>query len=142
MKKILLFVLISTIAYAIAYADKPVTAEQLPAGVHTFISSYFPGEKINYAAKDDDYFRPDYNVSLANGVKLTFTHSGRMEKIETVDGVPVELVPVQITDYIKLHYPDSFVTEYEIDRRGYEVKLSNRLDLKFTKSWNLIEIDD
>lgn len=142
MKKILLFVAIATMASAIAYADRPVTTEQLPAGVQTFISSYFPGEKIHYATKDDDYIRPDYSVALANGVKLTFDHSGRMEKVQDVRGVPVELVPVQIVDYVKLHYPDSFVTEYEIGRRSYEVKLSNRLELKFTRNWNLIEIDD
>ena len=47
-----------------------------------------------------------------------------------------------IKDYVKMHYPDAFFVEYEIGRKSYEVKLSNRLEIKFNRSFNVIEIDD
>jgi hypothetical protein len=115
---------------------------QLPAPAQTFINANYPGEKISYATKDDDFILPDYNVMLANGVKIQFENSGALEKIESRAGVPEELVPFQIRDYVKIHYPEAIFIEYEIGRRSYEVKLSNRLELKFNNNFQLIEVDD
>ena len=43
---------------------------------------------------------------------------------------------------VKATYPDAVITEYEIGRRHYEIKLSNRLELKFNRNFALVEIDD
>ena len=109
--------------------DKPVTFDKLPKAAKEFINANYPGEKVTFAAVDDDLVRPDYSVLLGNGVKLQFEHSGALEKIECAAGIPEGLVPYQIKDY-------------EIGKKNYEVKLSNRLDLKFNKNFHLIEIDD
>jgi hypothetical protein len=34
------------------------------------------------------------------------------------------------------------ILEYDIDRLSYEVKLSNRMEIKFDRNFNIIEIDD
>ena len=79
---------------------------------------------------------------LANGVKIQFEHGGALEKIESRAGISEEIIPVQIKDYVKLHYPEAVFVEYEVGKKSYEVKLSNRLELKFNKNFNIIEIDD
>ena len=56
--------------------------------------------------------------------------------------MPDGVVPVQIADYVKTQYPDSVIKEYEVGKSTYEVKLSNRLELKFNSNFILIEIDD
>lgn len=123
--------------------DRPVTFNQLPAAAQMFINTNFPADKLSYATVDDDLIRPEYNVLLVSGVRLEFANDGSMKKIEArKTGVPVELVPVQIRDYVKLHYPDATFVEYEIGRKTYEVQLSNRLDLKFNRYFALVEIDD
>ena len=122
--------------------DRPVTFNQLPAAAQSFINMNFPDDAISYATVDDDFIRPDYNVVLVSGLKIQFDHGGAMEKISAIKGIPVDMVPAQIRDYVKIHYPDAFFTEYEIGRRSYEVKLSNRLELKFNKGYYLVEIDD
>lgn len=123
--------------------DKPVTFNQLPAAAQTFINTNFPADKLSYATVDDDFIRPDYNVVLVSGVRLEFANDGSMKKIEAKKtGVSAELIPVQIRDYVKLHYPDAAFVEYEIGRKTYEVQLSNRLDLKFNRHFALVEIDD
>lgn len=143
MKKIFALTAIVLASLQIVNADdKPVTFNQLPPPAQTFINANYPGEKISYATKDDDFILPDYNVMLANGVKIQFENSGALEKIESRAGVPENLVPFQIRDYVKIHYPEAIFIEYEIGRRSYEVKLSNRLELKFNKNFNVIEIDD
>lgn len=143
MKKIFAVAAIVLASLQIVKADdRPVTFSQLPVPAQTFINTNYPDEKISYATKDDDFILPDYNVMLANGVKIQFEHSGALEKIESRVGIPVELIPFQIRDYVKMHYPDAIFVEYEIGKRSYEVKLSNRLELKFNRNFNVIEIDD
>ena len=143
MKKIFIVAAIVLASLQIVKADdRPVTFSQLPAPAQTFINTNYPDEKISYATKDDDFILPDYNVMLANGVKIQFEHSGALEKIESRIGIHEDLVPFQIRDYVKMHYPDAIFVEYEIGKRSYEVKLSNRLELKFNKNFNIIEIDD
>ena len=143
MKKIFAVAAIVLASLQIVKADdRPVTFSQLPVPAQTFINTNYPDEKISYATKDDDFILPDYNVMLANGVKIQFEHSGALEKIESRAGIPVELIRFQIRDYVKMHYPDAIFVEYEIGKRSYEVKLSNRLELKFNRNFNVIEIDD
>lgn len=143
MKKIFALVTVVLTSLQIINADdRPVTFNQLPAPAQEFITANYPDEKISYATKDDDFILPDYNVMLANGVKIQFEHSGALEKIESRAGIPVELIPFQIRDYVKIHYPDAIFVEYEIGKRSYDVKLSNRLEVKFNKNFNVIEIDD
>ena len=43
---------------------------------------------------------------------------------------------------VKGYYPDAKILEYEVGRRSYEVKLSNRIELKFNTRFNVIEIDN
>ena len=133
---------VAIFSIACAAEDKPVTFEQLPAAAKEFINVNYPGEKMSYAFVDDDVIRPDYTVRLANGVEITFGHDGSLEKIETVGGVPDGVVPVQISDYVKSNYPDALILEYEVGRKEYEVKLSNRLELKFNSSFRLKGLDD
>lgn len=144
MKRIFAVAAIALATLALAKADdRPITFDRLPAAVQTFISNNYPGEKISYATVDDDIIRPDYNVVLVNGVRLQFHNDGSLEKIESrTAGVPEGLIPAQIREYVKVHYPDAYFIEYEIGRKSHEVKLSNRLELKFNRNFALVEIDD
>ena len=123
--------------------DRPVTLSQLPVAAQTFIKTNFPADKLSYATKDDDIIRPDYNVVLVSGVRISFDNSGALEKIEVGNNaMPENLIPVQIREFVKADYPDARITEYEIERRHYDVKLSNRLELKFDRNFTLVGIDD
>lgn len=136
------FVLVVSAFFAAA-DDRPVSQTQLPPAAVAFINSNFPGEKISYAMVDDDFIRPDYKVVLSDGTKIQFDNAGRLEKVEAIkSGIPADVIPVQIRDYVKTHYPDTGFLEYEIDRRTYDVRLTNRLELKFNSNFNLVEVDD
>ena len=129
--------------FLIASADnKPVDFSKLPKAAQSFVSMTFPSAKVLYAAVDDDVIRPDYTVVLEDGTKIDFNHDGSLEKIESKSGVPVELIPYQIREYVQRHYPDALFVEYEVGRKSYEVTLSNRMELKFNSEFHLVEIDD
>ena len=145
MKKIFFMVLALMFSVSVLRADdRPVSFEKLPTAAQQFVKSKFPDLKVLYATMDDDLIFPEYELMLEGGVELQFANNGTLEKIQmrTPASIPVGIVPQQILDYVKLHYPDAVCTEYEIGRRSYEVKLSNRLELKFNSHFHLIEIDD
>ena len=132
-----------TFALTVSAGDRPVTYSQLPVAAQTFIQAHYPQDKVSFATIDDDIIRPDYNVVLVSGVRLEFCNSGQLKKIEARQGgVPVNIIPVQIRDYANTYYPGTYIVDYEIGKRTYDVKLSNRLELKFNKRFQLVEVDD
>ena len=143
MKKIMMISAALFLFAALAIADdKPIAADLLPEAARTFLKANYPSENILYASKEDDLIYPDYSVALENGVRLEFYNDGAFKSIESRDGVPAGLIPVQIVEFVKVRCPDAFFVEYEVDRRHFDVKLSNRIELKFNKNYNLMEIDD
>lgn len=144
MKRIIALI-IGTFTVVVAVAacdDRPIGFEQLPGPAKTFIKTYFPEYEVSYAVEDDDVIRPDYEVMLVNGVKMEFNHSGALHKIECSKGIAPEIIPAQIRDYVQKHYPGAGYTEYEVDRKSYEVKLTNRMEIKFNSNFHVLEIDD
>ncbi len=143
MKKIVLtLVAFAAFALVLSADDRPVSYNKLPSSAKEYIQTNFPGESASVVLKDDDLIFPDYTVVLTNGIKLEFEHSGVVTHISSVNGVPAELIPEQIRDYVKTHYPDAGYLEFEIGRYTYEVKLTNRMELKFSSSFHVIELDD
>ena len=43
---------------------------------------------------------------------------------------------------MKANFPGVFVVKVDKERYGYEIELSNELELKFDKKGNLMSIDD
>ena len=122
--------------------DRPVDFNRLPAPAQAFVNGYYSDVKVLYVTKDDDIILPDYSVRLENGVELQFANNGELEKIEAPAGVPDGIVPVQIVEYVKSNYASAVILEYEVGKVTYEIRLSNRLELKFNSSFRLVEIDD
>lgn len=123
--------------------DKAVTFNQLPKKAQEFIRQYYPNDKVSYASVDDDIIAPDYQVALVGGVILQFEHDGKLDNIETRNGnIPAGIVPDKIVATAKEHFPEAIIIGYDIDRKSYEIKLSNRMEMKFDSLCNLVEIDD
>lgn len=146
MKKILLtLVAVFSVGIfsAIANNDKVINKSQLPAQAQQFLSEHFAGIEITYAKEEWEILKHSYEVRLADGTKIEFTSKGAWDEVECRFGeVPAAIIPQAIKEYINKNYPDSKVIYIEKDRNDYEVKLSNRLELKFDKDFNLYDIDD
>ncbi len=123
--------------------DRPVRFEELPKAAQKFVKVNFPDNIVLYASMDDDIMFPEYEVGLDNGVNIDFRNDGQLEKIQARQtGVPAAIIPVKIREYVTAHYPGVKILEYEVDRNGYEIKVSNGLEMKFSLTFHLVEIDD
>lgn len=146
MKKIL-FLLASLFAVfvfdVVAENDRIINKNRLPAQAQQFINTYFKGVELNYAKVEKEGRRESYEVRLANGSKLEFTDKGTWEEVDCSFGeVPAGIVPESIMKFVETNYPGEKVLKIERDRNDYEVKLSNRLELKFNNDFQIIDIDD
>ena len=122
--------------------DRIIPAEQLPAAAKTFIQKTFPGQAVSYATIDFDG-RNTYEVCLSNGVEVDFNKNGVWDKVDcNYSAVPASLVPSTIANYVKTHFAGAKVVKIDKERYGFDVELSNELELKFNKQGQLMNIDD
>ena len=143
MKKIVvLFVSMLVLATtASAGNDKPIQGSQLPQTAQQFIKKYFGDRKVAFAKEESD-FRKSYEIAFKNGDKIEFDRKGEWTDIDCkYSAVPAGIVPAQIVAYIAENYPDSQVVQIEKDSRSTEVKLDNRMEIKFDKQYRVIEMD-
>ena len=55
--------------------------------------------------------------------------------------VPTGIIPAPIAKYVADNYPDNKIVQIERDTRSTEVKLDNRMEIKFDKQHRVIEMD-
>lgn len=123
--------------------DKPVQVNQLPAKAQTFISTYFKDVKVALATQETEFLSKSYDVVFNNGDKVEFDKAGEWTEVRCRHtGVPAELIPAPIAEYVKSTYPDALILQIERDSRGYEIKLSNRWEITFNKQMQVVDIDD
>ena len=84
-----------------------------------------------------------YEVRLDNGIEIDFDKNGAWDKVDgNYISIPAELIPEFIVQYVKANFPDTRILKIDKERGGYEVELSNKLDLKFNSRGKLLCIDD
>lgn len=143
-KLLLLFVCLFTIQSVVkADDDKPIKIEQLPQSAQQFIKSHFGDSKIAIAKVETDWFDKSYDIIFTDGNKLEFDKQGNWKEIDCkYSTVPTSVIPAPILKYVSDNYPEAKVLKIERDKKDYEVKLSNKWELKFDLQFNLIDIDN
>lgn len=131
------------VSIASADNDKLISKNELPAQAQNFINEHFAGAKISHVVLDVDFLVSSYEVVLAGGERLEFSSKGEWEELDCRRGeVPAALIPAAISDYVKKIYPGAKVIRIEREGRGYEIELSNNLELSFNKDLRIVDIDD
>lgn len=122
--------------------DRPIEVKDLPAAAQQFIRTHFPDAQVSYATVDKELMTKDYKVVFTDGRKVEFSKSGEWTEVEAKHAeLPAAIVPQQIRDYIDKHHAGQRVRQIERDRHGYEVKLTNGIELDFNKRFVVVGID-
>lgn len=122
--------------------DKMIPVEKLPAAAKDFVKQEFPGKKIIFVQVDRG-LKKTYEVRLGDGTEIDFNKKGVWDKVDCKKtAVPNSLVPVAIQDYVKQNFADALIVKIDKERYGYDIELSNDLELKFNTSGQLIGMDD
>lgn len=143
-KTIMALVCLLTVATtALASDDKPVTIKQMPNAAQQVLNQYFGNRKVALSKMDAGMFDKAYDVIFTDGDKIEFDRNGRWTEISSKrKGVPAQLVPQPIRHYVQSNYSKERITGIERSKKGYSVDLSNGLEIKFNKKFQVVGIDD
>ena len=118
-------------------------AQNTNPAITKFVEQYFPKATVQMVMPDED----DIDVVLDDYTKIEFKLNHEWKKVDcehstTYTSVPAELVPEQITAYVNTNFPGAIIRKLEKKYMGWEIELSNRLEIKFNNSFKVTEIDD
>ena len=144
MKKILVLIAALVVGFQ-AKADNniPVTLEQMPAPAQEFIKTHFAAKTMTFAVLEKEFFGEEYNVLFTDGTTMAFDSKGNWKSVECKRGdvIPWAAVPAQIAQFVNQTYPNVQVYEIDRDNRGYDVKLTNRVELEFNANFQVVDMD-
>lgn len=144
MKKFLIMVcaLAAGAATALAGNDTPIEAAQLPQEAQRFIQKHFNDVQIAYATEERGLTR-SYEVVFDDGSKIEFDNRGQWTEIDCERCVvPDGIVPRQLRHYVARNHAGQKIVAIQQGPRGYEIELSNGLDLRFDRNYQIVDIDD
>lgn len=122
--------------------DKIIQMSQLPTIAQEFIKTYFESPNVAVVKQENNGLSRSYEVVFTNGDNIEFDRKGNWKEIECKNScVPSAIIHKHIIDYIKSSYPTAVVKKIDRDKRGYELELSNGIELSFDLMYNLIDID-
>ena len=144
MKKFLfLVVAMFTLSLTAMAIDKPTTVDKMPQKAQSFIKKHFGNRQVAIAKMETDFLSKSYDVIFTNGDKIELDKKGDWTNIDCeYSEVPVDIIPAPIRNYVNKTYPGATVKQIEKDRRGYDVELSNGWELKFNRSFQIVDMDD
>lgn len=136
MKKFLftLLLVICGAGAASAFIDSYVIdRSKLPEQAQQMLTEYFPKAKVSMIKIDRELLRkPNYDVKLVNGTKIEFNNAGKWKSVDCkTRAVPEGLVSKPIRNYVSKNFPDEKIVKIEKKSSGYEIELSNDIELKF-----------
>jgi hypothetical protein len=145
MKKLGLIIsaLFLTLGVACADTDRPISVNELPQKAQKFLKEHFGGREVSFAKVDPEMLTKEYEVVLTDGTKMEFLADGEWKSVDCRYGsVPAAIIPKQIKHYLEKNYPQAVVLGIDYERKQYEVRLNNHLELTFDKNFRLVDIDD
>lgn len=127
-----------------AQAAAPATNTQaVPEAVYAFVKQYFPSATIAGVEIDSEHGGMEYDIYLSDGTEVDFDANNQWDKVDChTKAVPAALVPQAIATHVKNNYQNMAITKINKEYHGYEIELSNGLDLNFDKSGRFMGIDD
>lgn len=108
-------------------------ANVLPEAAKTTINNNFKS-KVSLVKIDKTLGHIDeYEVILTDGTEITFDNKGNWKEVETsqTKSVPQAFIPQAIRSYVNKNHAGQHIVGIEKKRKGYEVELTNGIDIKF-----------
>lgn len=145
MKKSALIILGVLFTFQLVSAKDTIVKEaaKLPLPAQSFLKEHFSEETISYITIDEELLSTEYDVIFISGVEVEFSKNGNWKEVDCKkNAVPKAIIPQKISQYVNENFGETFITKIEKNRREYEIKLSNKIELDFDLDGNFKRIDD
>lgn len=143
MKKIIstTVILMTLILSLSAASDSHIKYTDLPQKAKQFIHNYFHTNQIAYITKDRDFLSTSYELLFTDGTKVEFDGDGQWKEVKCKD-MPWKIIPSPIRRVISQKFDGQKIIKIEKEKKGYEIKLTSGLEIKFNSQFRIIEVDD
>lgn len=123
--------------------DVVITKTELPKKASTFIDTHFKGKEISLVEKDTDFLSTSYKVKFVDNIEIDFDKSGEWDEVDgNKSAIPTSFILKPIVAYVNSNYKEATITKIDRETRRFEVKLSNGLELEFSKDGKFKKIDE
>jgi len=149
MKKLILtFTALLALAFIVVSCDKDddhqVPNTELPAAAVSFLDTYFKGITIRKTEKQTPTAtnKTAYSVELANGIEVDFDQEGNWKEVESDNdtAIPTGFISTTIVSYVDTNYKTAQISAIYKVTAGFEVELTNDIDLLFDPSGQFVKI--
>ncbi|MDE6005985.1 MAG: PepSY-like domain-containing protein [Muribaculaceae bacterium] len=144
MKKLLTVVILLGCIFCASARDSYTRDKSvLPSAARIMVEKNFQAE-VNHIKIDKEYGKvSEYDVILNDGTEISFDPQGRWTDIEVQrnGSVPGALIPASISSYIKQTHNNASIIGIEKKKTGYEVELSDGVELIFNQAGKFIRYD-
>lgn len=122
---------------------------KLPNSMYSFIMSVFPKVAVKETKElgQPNYYGSTHSANLDNNMKIDFDREGNWTEVEMLDNsaIPMEFLQKEIPTilaYVQSNYPNVLIVEVDKDsKRGFEVSLSDNIELVFNQQQEFIGVD-
>lgn len=145
MKKILLIMaVLSGFISASARDTYSHDVAMLPVAAQNMLKKAFKADVSHIKIEKEWGHISEYDVVMTDGSEITFDSKGNWKDVEVRrnGAVPSEFVPVAIQNFVKKDQKNVTITGIEKSRHGYDVELSNGIDMKFDSDGKFLRYDD
>lgn len=142
--KAAMVVLIAGSSFQAIGQEKVIEVNNLPKAAQSFINSNYGSDKVALVKSEKELMQSiEYKVVLASGIELEFDSKGNWTEVDAKSkSVPQGIVPAKIKSYVQKSFPNNNIVQINKDSKGYEVELTNGIEVKFNKNAEFIKIDD
>lgn len=142
MRRLSLFavaLIMATLLYAVPRLEGE-GGDKLPKAASEFIHKYLASTEISRVDIDNKSTKEQYVVYFKNGDKATFdASSGKCTSLDmSVGAVPDAVVPGKVLDYVKRHYPSSYIVSICHIEGGGRIVLNSGKSICIDRDGNII----
>ena len=146
MKYTFAFAILAIISIGIASCSNETTTSDIsatPVAVQNTVKDNFSSNVIAVTTETNTFGEDEYEVVLADGTKVEFLGDEWKEvSVPAGQNVPVTFVIEPIQTYVATNNPGQSIVKIERkDKKGYEIKLSNGVEIVFDSNGNFVKID-
>ena len=129
----------------VASADyKTTDVSKLPQAAIQCLQQNIPNATVNLIKVDTSFLGfgvSSYDAYLSDGTEIEFDKRGQWTEIENDVAIPQSFITDTLKAYLAKNFPNIRVTSLKKKPYGYQIELSNDIEIRFDSSWKLISID-
>lgn len=114
---------------------------EIPTEIANYVSRNFHEHRIKKIIKTQNNNKKEYEIKLNRNTELEFDENFKIKEIESKKGISRDLLPSKINDYLRTHYSDTKVTEWELNEQDQRIELKNGIRIQFDLAGNLLKSD-